>query len=326
MYHHLSLEERERMYGWKKEGKSFRWIAKRLNRNVGSIAREWHRHTRYGRPYLPCRAHRRAARWADRQRYQAPLKYPLIFLYVREHLRPPYSWSPETIAGRLPIDHLGNTIGVETIYRYIYGKKQRRMTLWNHLLRHRRKRMIRHGRKVKQYGRLATAIPIALRPNEANRRLTLGHWETDNMEGVRSDKTVVSVTVDRLTRVTRIRKLANHTAHTKAQILIDQFRYDQGRTLTVDRGAENSDHETITNKTGIPVYACNPYHSWEKPTVENTVGRVRRYVPKGVSIDEIPEDIFLAVEGIMNTTPRKVLGFLTPNEVMEKIQSASSTS
>lgn len=325
MYHHLDLEDREKLFAWKEQGVSLRTIAKRLHRNVGTVSRELKRHTRYGRPYLPCRAHRRATRWADRQRYHAPLKTPLVFLYVREHLRPPFRWSPETIAGRLPIDHPGYALDDETIYRYIYGRKQKRMKLWRYLLHHRKRRMARHGRKVKSYGRLVRALPIALRPQEAAARTTLGHWESDNMEGRRADRSVISVTVDRLTRITRIRKLADHTAAAKTRALVDQFRGDPALTLTVDRGAENSDHEVVTREIGIPIYACEPYHSWEKPTVENTIGRVRRYIPKGASVDEIPEKIFAAVEIVMNDTPRKCLGFLTPNEVYGKMYPASRT-
>lgn len=328
MYHHLNLEERECLYGWKIEGKSFRWIAKKLGRNVGSITREWQRHTRYGRPYLPCRADRRAARWAERQRYQAPLKYPLIFLYVREHLRPPYSWSPETIAGRLPIDHPGYIIGVETIYRYIYGRKQKRMKLSKYLLLHRKKRMKKYGRKVTNRGEVVHAISISKRPKSIEKRKRRGHWETDNMEGVKSDHTGVSVTVERMSRVTRLRKLADHTAATKTDVLLDQFSHEpEGcrKTMTLDNGPENKDGGRFQRETTMVVYKTTPYHSWEKGTVENTVGRVRRYIPKKTSVDCVTQHKLDTIEERMNNTPRKVLGFLTPNEVYGKMHSASRT-
>lgn len=59
-YHHLSLEEKEKLYAWRESGLSLRHIAGRLNRSVATISRELKRHTRYGKPYLPCLAHRRA--------------------------------------------------------------------------------------------------------------------------------------------------------------------------------------------------------------------------------------------------------------------------
>lgn len=328
MFHHITLEEREKLFGWKKEGKSFRWIARKLGRNVGSIAREWQRHTWYGRPYVPCLAQRRADRWAARQRYHAPLKEPLVFLYVREHLRAPYRWSPETIAGRLPMDHPGTTINDETIYRYIYGKKQRRMKLWKYLVNHRRKRMKKHGRKVTNRGQIVEAIPISKRPHSVNNRRQRGHWESDNMEGLRSDETGISVSVERVTRITRLRKLADHTAHTKTDILLVQFSEEPRRyqkSITVDNGPENKDGGRFTHVTGMRRYKTTPYHSWEKGSVENMIGRLRRWFPKKRSVDTISQRHLFLIEDHMNNMPRKVLGFLTPNEVYGKMSPASRT-
>lgn len=328
MYHHVNLEEREKLYGWKAQGVSLRTIAKRLCRNVGTISRELTRHTRYGRPYLPCRADRRAVRWAEKQRYHAPLKTPFIFLYVREHLRKPYSWSPETIAGRLSIECPGHSMDDETIYRYIYGKKQRRMKLWKYLVLHRQKRMKKYGRKVTNRGEVVHALPISKRPSAVLKRTTFGHWETDNMEGLRSDATGVSVTVERMSRVTRLRKLADHTAATKTTILLRQFVNEpEGvkRTITVDNGPENKDGGRFQNVTTMTVYKTAPYHSWEKGSVENTVGRVRRWIPKKTSVDPINQQQLDMIEKTMNNTPRKILGYLTPNEVYGKLHTASHT-
>lgn len=275
---------------------------------------------------MPCLAQKRSELWGQRQRYQAPLKGPAIFVYVREHLRAPYHWSPETIAGRLPIDHPGSSIDDDTIYRYIYGKKQVRMKLWKYLRLHRKRRMSKNGRKVKLYARLATAIPIGERPVEINERARAGDWESDNMEGKGSDTSSVSVTVNRKTRVTRIRKLADHTAAAKAEVLIVQFHQEEADSLTVDRGPENSDHERITQETQVVVYACEPYHSWEKGTVENTIGRIRWVLPKGKSVDTVTQEQLTTIEEWMNNTPRKCLGFLTPNEFRDTIHSVSSTS
>lgn len=326
-FSHLSLAEREKLFAWKEKGLSLRKIAKRLRRNVGSVSRELKRHQRYGRAYLPYLAQRQADTWEQRQRYKAPLKCPQIFLYVREHLR--MSWSPETISGRLPIEYPGYSIDDETIYRYIYGKKQKWMKLWRYLILHRKRRMKKYGRKVQAYARLASAIPITNRPETVNRRVFPGHWETDNMEGKRSDKTTVSVTIERLSRITRLVKLVDHTAKTKADTLIGQFSHEPmglTKSLTLDRGPENSDHEKVTRKTHAVVFACNPYHSWEKGTVENTIGRIRRYIPKGKSVDEVTAEQIATVEKILNSTPRKCLGYLTPDEVYGKIQSTSRTS
>lgn len=326
-FKHLSLEERERFFAWKEQKVPLREIGRRLGRSHTTFIRELKRNAKYGKPYLPCTAYRKSEKRGLKQRYRAPLKEPLIFLYVREKLRDE-KWSPETIAGRLPIDYPGYSIHHETIYRYIYGRKQSRMKLWESLILHRRRRMKKDGRKVKAYGRLPEAIPIGERPPIINDRKRPGDWETDNMEGKRSDDTAVSVTVDRMTRITRLWKLADHTAGTKADALIIQLKREDPflrESLTIDRGPENSSHKVVTEIHNMPVYACEPYHSWEKGSVENMVGRLRRYIPKGKSVDTVSQKKLHLIEEVLNNTPRKCLSYLTPNEYLERILTASRT-
>lgn len=330
-FKHLDLEEREKYFLWKNQGVLLREIGRRLGRSHSTFVREPKRNAKYGIPYLPCMAgmaDRKANKRAFKQRYKASLKNPLVFLYVRTKLRDE-KWSPETISGRLPIDYPGYSIDDETIYRYVYGRKQKRMKLWEHLVLHRKRRMKKDGRKVKAAGRLPEAIPIGNRPEIINNRLRPGDWETDNMEGKRGDNTSISVSVERMLRIVRLRKLADHTAQTKTDSLIVQLKNENPllrESLTIDRGAENSDHKVITEIHRMPVFACNPYHSWEKGSVENIIGRVRRYIPKGRSVDGISQEKLDVIEKLLNNTPRKCLGYLTPNEYFEKILIASHTS
>lgn len=326
-YNHLNLEERERIYAFREKGLSLRDIAKRLRHNVSTISRELNR-PKYGKSYIPCVVQRGVDRMASRQRRRARLKNPLIFLFVRIHLRID-RWSPETIAGRLPLEYPGQSICPETIYRYIYlNKKTKSEKLWRYLVLHRRKRMKKDGRKIKGFSKLSEAIPIYNRPDYINKRLELGHWETDNMEGKKTDTTGVSVSVERVTRKIKLYKLVSHTALTKTKALVNGLKEEHKgfvKSVTFDRGPENSGYREIRDHLNIPVYACNPYHSWEKGTVENSIGRVRRYIPKGRSVDGITQKQLTDLENIFNNTPRKVLGFLTPNEYYERIRLASNT-
>ncbi len=206
-FRHLSLEEREVLYGSLKEGLSLREVARRLGRNHTTLTRELRVNSK-GRltspngagEYLPCKAHAKVLKRAANQRRKAPLKEPLIFLYVRRHLRED-GWSPETIAGRLPIDHPDKSIDDETIYRYIYKEGMKRYKYWQYLPKRRQKRMRKNGRHVKRNGKIPGSISIDLRPKAVNKRVRIGDWETDNMEGKKSDRKVVSVTVERLARL-----------------------------------------------------------------------------------------------------------------------------
>jgi IS30 family transposase len=336
-YHQLTLEERELLFALHEAKIPVREIGRRLKRDPGTISRELKRNAsgsgQRGRElltfkYLPCKAQKKAEKRALIQRTKAPLKCPEIFLYVRVRLRKPYYWTPEEIAGRLPKDHPGLSIDDDTIYRYIYGKKQVRQKLWKHLRLHRKRRMKHHGRKVKGCGRLPTALPIEQRPEGANTRQEPGHWESDNVGTIKTDRTGISATVERKSRVIRLSKLSDLKAVTKRVAIVARMKQENKKfqkTLTIDRGPENSEHELFTKETGMPVYACNPYHSWEKGTVENTIGRFRFFILKGQSVDNLTQQQVSKFEKIMNNTPRKCLGFLTPNEVYERIQNDPRT-
>jgi len=327
-FKHLSLEEREVIYGGLKEGLSLRTIARELGRCHTTLARELQANSKslLGNPngtskYLPCKAHAKALKRAVKQRSKAPLKEPTIFLYVREHLRED-RWSPETIAGRLPLDHPGKTIDDETIYRYIYKGSMKRYKYWQYLTIRRKKRMKKYGRKIHRDGKIPGSISIDLRPKGVELRSTLGHWETDNVIGKITDRGALSVTVERMVRLTIISKLKNRTAAAKTEALVKRlmtFPEEARQTITTDNGKENSYHLQITKELKTPVFFCHAYHSWEKGTVENTNGRIRRYIKKGESIDVFSDEQIAAIEYILNNTPRKCLRFLTPCEKMIEV-------
>ncbi len=328
-YEQLSLAEREQLYRMQKEGMSLRSIAKKLKRSHTSLSRELRRNIKYGNEYfgntyLPCKAQKLAEKRTRNQRYKAPLKNPFVFLYVRKKLRE--EWSPEAIAGRLAIDHPGESICHETIYQYIYAKKTktRGMKLEQYLTLKRKRRMKQNGRSVHRHSKIPEAVSIEKRAKSIERRRTVGHWETDNVIGKHTDKTALSVTVERKTRFTIITKLTDRTAKTKTEALIQRLKVYKTKTLTADNGSENTQHKQIAQALTLLMYFCHAYHSWEKGTVENTNGRIRRNIPKGVSIDGISDADIAALEKKLNNTPRKCLQFLTPHEMMQKLHGATT--
>lgn len=169
-YKHLELEEREKLYALKLQGLSLRKIAKVLNRSQSSLTREIKRNGKKRLGYIPCHAQKVAAKRAVIQRTKAPLKNIQIFVYVREHLKEPYSWSPEQIAGRLSLDYPKQSIHAETIYRYIYSKEAKRYKLWHCLPLGRKIRRRWKSRQVRRYEHILGLISIDKRPQEANTR------------------------------------------------------------------------------------------------------------------------------------------------------------
>ncbi|HJO94508.1 MAG TPA: IS30 family transposase, partial [Victivallales bacterium] len=64
------------------------------------------------------------------------------------------------------------------------------------------------------------------------------------------------------------------------------------------------------------VYFANPYSPWERGLNENTNGLIRQFFPKGTDFNNILEDEVLHVQHLINSRPRKTLGYKTPYEVL----------
>jgi IS30 family transposase len=332
-FKHLTLKERELLFVWYEQKISLREIGRRLGRDHTSLADELRinrkgkgnrSHEYFSSKYMPCIAHEKALKRAVKQRTKAPLKNPKVFLYVRGNLR--QGLSPECIAGRLRLDLKGEIICKETIYSYIYSVKGKRYKLWKYLTQSRKKRQNKQGRKV-QRSRISGSVSIDLRPMIAHLRQRFGDWESDFMIGKQVDKTALSVTVERLTRYTLLTKQTDRSAQTKTDELIQRlsiFPQSLRQTLTLDNGAENTHHQQISQQLNLDVFFCHSYHSWERGTNENTIGRIRRFIPKGVSIDTIPKKYIEKLEKRLNNTPRKCLGYLTPKEKMLEYQQSNT--
>ena len=87
-------------------------------------------------------------------------------------------------------------------------------------------------------------------------------------------------------------------------------------SITFDRGTEFAYYPLLKQKLGMDSYFCKPQAPWQKGTVENTNGRVRRFLSRDVDIAALPEEALLEICDRLNGTPRKRLGAHTPKEVL----------
>jgi IS30 family transposase len=316
-YNHLNQEERELIAQYRYEGKSIGFIAEALGRNKSSISRELSRNAsiEYKR-YTPCRAHARAEdRWITV--HQRPrLKNDLIRQYVIENLEE--GWSPEQIAGRLPIDHPGQFISHEAIYQFIYDlQTEIRLELIQHLRRAHKKRKAKGiGRKEKKT-KILNRVPIDARPRSVEGRKQYGHWEGDTMIS-RKSKTALHTMVERKSRLLLISKLDRKSAAETSKTIIrrlGKLPANGRRTLTLDNGTENAKHEKVTAKVGTKCYFARPYASWQRGANEHANGLIRWYLPKGTDFSKIDKNQIKLIEHLINSRPRKCLGYKTPLEV-----------
>ena len=301
------------------QGKSFREIGRLLDRSDRTISREVVRNSSQNcqSQYKPSVAQKfcvgRRIHAKSRKLDDTMLRDFVISKLNR-------GWSPEQIAGRIKLLKPEISVSHETIYKFIYSRDFKDFRYWEFLRKGHIRRQKRYDRKVKRCKNLEipNRINISLRPKEANVRSKLGHWETDLMEGNKKSLKVVSVLVDRKSGFVSLDMLRSKEAFPKAYSLIRNLKHFPASTVTFDNGTENHKHELVSALRGCQTYFCNPYHSWEKGTVENTIGLIRSYVPKGTSLENISNVDLNTISSELNNRPRKRLGYLTPHEVMFK--------
>ena len=63
-------------------------------------------------------------------------------------------------------------------------------------------------------------------------------------------------------------------------------------------------------------YFCDAYASLHKGGVENTNGRIRRWLPRSTDLDELSDKDIQEIAMTLNSTPRKCLAFKTPIEAI----------
>lgn len=310
-YQHVTEQERLKIYEWRGKGISMAECARRLDRDKGTVSREISRNTTES-GYLPDYAR---SRYEDRRRHCRP-KSKMNDLTLRKYvlLRLEKGWSPEIIEGRLRRRFGKTIINHETLYKFIYdselGKEHK---LYEYLPRGKRKRTRRYGRKTKKCA-VANRIFIDLRQKEANERSEIGHWETDSL--LFGHRQGVNTTADRLSRFIILTKLADRSAATTRAVLTERLSTLPVKSITSDSGPENAEHEKVSDYLNASFFFCRPYRSWEKGTIENRNGVVRRYLPKKTDLDEISQSELDDIAFEINNRPMKCLNFSTPYEVL----------
>lgn len=312
-FKHLTAEERDFLAVMFSEGTSIREIAQRLKRSPSTISRELRRNvppikTGY---YLSHKAHERAVLRNRESHRRTRLKTPEIRRYVLQKIQA--SWSPELIAGRLTRQNPSLRISHEAIYQWVYAEAT---NLIPFLVRGRRKRLPRTHHHRHKNLHIPNRTSIKLRPKKIEKRQEAGHWESDTIIS-RQSPAALLVTVERKTRFTRLHKLTRKEAK-QVRIALNRSlsRLPQGlrRSFTYDNGSENVEHEKINAVLGSQSYFCTPFHSWEKGTVENTAGLVRRFLPKKTDFSKVSKSDVKMIERWLNHRPKKCLNFKTPAE------------
>ena len=310
-FKHFTIEEREKIQALLWQKTSIREIARVLGRSPSSVSREIKKNIPLHYQYTPRLANERALKKRKCRGRKLRLKSWFIRRYVIDHLKAGYS--PEQIASRISLEYPRESISHEAIYQYIYHRVHSDyLRVGYHDLRIYLKR--RHKRRETKGMRKGQRIfkhkgfSIELRPQEVLKRRTIGHWEGDSMVS-RKSRVGLNTLVERKTGLVLISKIQNGTSKVTARTVIHRLKQLPCKTLTTDNGTENFAYEKIQEELKISCYFAHPYCSGERGTNENTNGLIRWYFPKGTDFAKISNEAIQTVENILNSRPRKRLGW-----------------
>jgi IS30 family transposase len=232
-------------------------------------------------------------------------------------------WSPDTLIGRIKADGIEfeTSICTKTVYNYIdkgifLGISNR--DLW-----------VKKDGKKRDYKKIRTVAlnnkkgkSITERPESANHREEKGHWEIDLVVGKQGTKPVILTLVERKSRKSIYVLVKNKTrkevieAVKRASKRVNGNFSDVFKTITADNGSEFLDSEGIKKAANCgEVYYAHPYSSWERGSNENGNRMLRRFVPKGMDLNNLTEEQLQCYEDWVNNYPRKILGYKTANEM-----------
>lgn len=314
---HLNQEQRYEISAYLRSGKSKSEIASLVKVHKSTIGREISRNS-YGswHHYMPREAQKKAdLRKNSRQR-------SVIFTQemkdIAKRMLIDLNYSPEQISGRCKLKSIP-MVSYERLYQWIWKDKRQKGDLYKYLRRRGRKYKKR-GSEYNNRGILQNRKTIDQRPAIVEERRRFGDFEIDSIIG-KNRKSALMTINDRSTGRLWLRKLKGRDPKSMADTVIKCLTSLKGKifTITSDNGFEFAFHKEIETELNVNFYFARPYHSWQRGSNENINGLVRQYFPKGTEFSEVSENQIEIVENLINSRPRKRLGYYTPMEFINTL-------
>lgn len=297
------------------KGYSQRAVAKVLDRSNSTISDEIKRGSVRG-IYDPLKANHKAYVRRHESKYQAMkiVESRELRDFVEKALYD--GQSPGNIAGRIKRreKHLPS-IGKDSIYRFIGSVYGRRIEYARSKKSQRRKG---RGKKSKK---LEDRVFIDKRPKVTNERKRLGDAEADFIVSGKGGCGILLTLVDRKIRVSFIEQILNVSIKNVEKSFKNiKKRFPELRTITTDNDILLRHHKRLEKLLDVKIYFCNPYHSWEKGSIENTNKHIRKDIPKGSDISKYSKHFIRNVEKRLNRRFMAITDHETPEESIARLR------
>lgn len=133
----------------------------------------------------------------------------------------------------------------------------------------------------------------------------------------RRQRDILLTLQERSTRLTLARRLHSKNSDETASAIVAELGglpASALRTITHDNGGEFARHVAVKKQIGLTAYFCDPHSPWQRGGIENGNGLLRRDLPRHASLSDYDDTDIDDIVWMLNSTPRKCLGFQTPIE------------
>ena len=311
---HLSQSERDEIHILKNKGYSLRAISRSMGRSVSTISDEISLN-QTNSVYDPKKANHKAYVRRKYAKFQGKKIIDNLTLqgFVEEKLYD--DQSPRNIAGRIKKHekHLPS-VSKNSIYRYIRSVYGREIEYYRST-----RKKLRCGKRRQASEQLKDRLFIDKRPPIAGKRSRIGDAEADFIVSGKSGKGILLVVADRKSRAPFLEQILDVTIENVHRAFARiKKRFPELRTVTTDNDILFARFKDLEKLIDVKIYFCHPYHSWEKGTVENINGYIRKDIPKSSDISRYSKRFIRSIEKKLQRRIIELLDHRTPWEVLTK--------
>ena len=161
---------------------------------------------------------------------------------------------------------------------------------------------------------------------DAKKNIEYGHYEGDTIIGEKRKSAIVTI-VEKVTKCIILLKASRKSEDVKNSLndWLKRNEFNPVKSITFDRGKEFSQWLEIEKTVeDLNIYFADAGSPGQRGLNENSNGIVRKDLPKSTDLSIYTQEELDAISNKWNNIPRKILGYLTPMEMLKKMTGLST--